>query len=133
MFDFITLREKDINSTKLGKPRKFKLTRGDHALLFKGKLLSFYHAADDSLEPAAQNQTHLDTIAIFRTQTKYLIYYVLDYVNNEHMTGKHVYVHATPDLDGAARFIGAMTYVNKKAFEKAVVEDARIVDSGKRL
>ena len=113
-----------INSTQLGKPRKYKLARGDRSMLFAGKLLSFYHASGDCLEPAAQNQTHLATIAIFRTQTRYLIYYVLEYINNEHMTGKHVHVHATPTMDETARFIDAMVYVNKKSFAHSVVEDA---------
>ncbi|MBI4805979.1 MAG: hypothetical protein HY795_12160 [Desulfovibrio sp.] len=123
-----TLRENDINSTHLGKQRKYKLARGDRSLLFRGKLLGFYHAADDCLEPAAQNQTHLATIAIFKTQTKYLIYYVLEYINNEHISGKQVHIHATSDLDGAATFINAMTYINKKSFAQAVIEDARAQD-----
>ncbi|WP_243360387.1 hypothetical protein [Fundidesulfovibrio terrae] len=129
MFDFLrTLGEKDINSMQLGKPRKYKLARGDRSMLFKGKLLSFYHASGDCLEPAAQNQTHLATIAIFRTQTRYLIYYVLEYINNEHISGKQVHVHATATMDETARFIDAMAYVNKKSFAHAVVDDARNQD-----
>jgi len=123
-----TLRENDINSTHLGKQRKYRLSRGNRSLLFRGKLLGFYHAADDCLTPAAQNQTHLSSIAIFKTQTKYLIYYVLEYINNEHISGKQVHIHATPDLDGAANFINAMTYINKKSFAQAVVEDSRAQD-----
>ncbi|WP_243310689.1 hypothetical protein [Fundidesulfovibrio agrisoli] len=128
---FFTHRERDINSTSLGKQRTYCLKRGDTHIRFTGKLLSFYHAADDCLEPAAQNQTHLETIALFRTQSQYLIYYVLLYQNNEHLSGRHVHLHATPDLDGAERFIGAMAYVNKRAFATAVVEDARAMDAGK--
>lgn len=129
MFDLIrTLREKDINSTNLGKNRRYRLTRGDRSVSFKGRLLSFYHAASDCLEPEAQNKTHLESIAIFRTLTRYLIYYVLEYQNNEHISGKQVHLHATASLEAAERFIGAMTYVNKRAFAQAVIEDARASD-----
>ena len=121
-------RERDINSTNLGKNRQYRLIRGDKTLSFKGKLLGFYHAEGDCLEQAAQNQTHLQSIAIFRTQTQYLIWYVLNYVNNEHLSGKHVHVHATGDMAGAAKFIEAMAYVNKRAFYPAVVEDAMVKD-----
>ncbi len=129
MFDhFRTFREKDIVSTSLGKTRTYRLTRGDRVMTFKGRLLGFYHAADDCLEPAAQNQTHLESIAIFKTASRYLIYYVLHYKNNEHLSGRQVHVHATPDLDTAQRFIDAMAYTNKRAFAHAVVEDARAQD-----
>lgn len=129
MFDFLrTLREKDINSTQLGKVRRFRLARGDRSVNFKGKLLSFYHAEGDSVEPQAQDKTRLETIAIFRTLTRYLIYYVLEYQNNEHISGKQVHLHATASLEGAERFIAAMAYVNKRAFSPAVIEDAQEMD-----
>lgn len=121
-------REKDINSTNLGKVRQYKLIRGDKTMSFKAKLLGFYHAEGDCLEQAAQNQTHLRSIAIFKTQTKYLIWYVLYYQNNEHLSGKHVHVHAVEDMQGVARFVEAMAYVNKRAFFPAVVEDALAKD-----
>jgi hypothetical protein len=124
-----TLREKDINSTNLGKLRTYKLVRSERTISFRGRLLGFYHASGDSLEPAAQNQTHLESIAIFKTNTRYLVWYVLEYLNNEHIEGRRVQVHAAPTLDGVARFIDAMTYVNKKSFAQAVVEDARAQDS----
>jgi len=129
MFNLIrTLKEKDINSTNLGKQRRFQLARGDRTVRFKGKLLSFYHAAADSLDFEAQNKTRLETIAIFRTLSRYLIYYVLEYQNNEHLSGKQVHLHATSSLEGAERFIGAMTYVNRKSFAQAVIDDARVMD-----
>ncbi|MFZ5426812.1 MAG: hypothetical protein ACOZEN_07545 [Thermodesulfobacteriota bacterium] len=130
MFDFIrTLREKDINSTNLRKNRRWLLTRGDRTVRFKGKLLSFYDASADCLDPEAQNKTRLETIAIFRTLSRYLIYYVLEYLNNEHISGKQVHLHATSSIEGAERFIGAMTYVNRKSFAQAIIEDARAADS----
>ena len=122
-------RERDINSTNLGKVRQYKFVRGDQTLTFKGKLLGFYHAEGDCVEKPAQNQTTLQSIAIFRTSTRYLIWYVLSYENNEHLSGKHVHVHATPDMAGAARFVEAMTYVNKRSFFPAVVEDSQAQDS----
>lgn len=129
MFSILrTLKEKNIDSTNLGKLRTYSLARGDRSVRFRGKLLGFYHASGDCLEPEAQNKTHLETIAIFKTQTRYLIYYVLHYLNNEHLSGRHVHVHATPTLDEAARFIDAMTYANKRSFAQAVVEDARAMD-----
>jgi len=129
MFDIIrTLREKDINSTNLGKTRRFALARGDRSFRFRGKLIAFYHAAADSLDPEAQNKTHLESIAIFKTLSRYLIYYVIDYQNNEHLSGKHVHLHATASLEGAERFIGAMAYANKRAFANAVIEDAKAMD-----
>ncbi|GFK93469.1 hypothetical protein NNJEOMEG_01302 [Fundidesulfovibrio magnetotacticus] len=130
MFPFLrTLREKDINSTQLGKARTYRLARGDQTMTFKGRLLGFYHAEGDCLEPEAQNKTHLLTIAIFRTSSRYLIYYVLNYVNNEHLSGRQVHVHATPDLEAAARFVDAMTYANRKSFAQGVLEDARATDA----
>ncbi len=124
-----TFREKDINSTNLGKIRQYTLLRGDIKLSFKGQLLGFYHAEGDCLEQAAQNQTHLRSIAIFKTQTRYLIWYVLYYQNNEHLSGKYVHAHAAGDMSGVAKFIEAMTYVNKRAFFPAVVEDAQAKDT----
>jgi len=121
-------REKDINSTNLGKTRQFKLIRGEKTMSFKGALLGFYHAEGDCVEQAAQNQTHLQSIAIFRTSTRYLIWYVLNYQNNEHLSGKHVHIHAAGDMQGVARFIEAMVYVNKRSFYPAVVEDAQAQD-----
>ena len=123
------LKEKDINSTNLGKFRTYRLVRSERTISFKGKLLGYYHASGDSLEPAAQNQTHLESIAIFKTSTRYLVWYVLEYLNNEHLSGRKVHVHAAPSLDAVARFIDSMTYVNKKSFAQAVVEDARAQDS----
>jgi len=120
-----TLREKDINSTNLGKPRNYRLARGEQTMSFRGRLLGFYHAEGDCLEPEAQNKTHLTTIAIFRTRTRYLIYYVLNHVNNEHLSGRQVHIHATKDLDSAERFVGAMAYSNRKSFMLGVMEDAR--------
>ena len=123
-----TRREKDITATSLGKPRQWKLARGDRGIRFTGRLLGFYHLADDSVEPAVQNQTHLESIAIFKTHAHYLVYYVIRYVNNEHLSGRHVHVRVTRDLDQTAAFIGAMAYVNKKSFAQAVVADARSQD-----
>lgn len=129
MLDFLrTLQEKDINSTQLGKLRKYNLARGDKSVHFKGTLIAFYHAAGDSLDPEAQDKTHLETIAIFKTSARYLIYYVLNYQNNEHITGRQVHVHATSDLDAADRFIQAMAYANKRAFAQGVMDDARAMD-----
>lgn len=124
-----TLKEKDINSTYLGKLREYKLARSERTIRFKGRLLGYYHASDDCLEPAAQNQTHLETIAIFRTATRYLVYYVLQYLNNEHISGRRVHIHAAPTLDDLARFVDSMTYANKRAFANAVIEDARAKDN----
>ena len=130
MFSFArTLREKDINSTNLGKPRNYRLARGEQIMTFRGRLLGFYHAEGDCLEPEAQNKTHLTTIAIFRTRTRYLIYYVLNHVNNEHLSGKQVHIHATQDMDAAERFVNAMTYANRKSFVQGVIEDARAADT----
>lgn len=124
MFDSIrTLREKDINSTQLGKTRSYKLTRGGLLFSFKGMLLGFYHIAGDSLDQEVQNQTHLTTIAIFKTQNRYIIYYALEYKNNDHIEGRKTHIHATSTLEDARRFIDAMTYPNKKTFA-VVTEDA---------
>lgn len=130
MFGFLrTLKEKDINSTKLGKLRNYSLARGERTLSFRGRLLGFYHAEGDALEVSAQDKTLLETIAIFRTRTRYLIYYQIHHHNNEHLSGRQVHIHVTDDLDGAAAFIDAMVYPNKRAFADGVIEDARSTDA----
>lgn len=130
MFSFLgKCREKDINSSNLGKTRTYKLARGQTFFVFTGRLLSYYDVAADCLEPEAQNKTHLESIALFKTRTRYLIYYVLLYQNNEHLDGRVVHVHATDDLDGADRFLCAMTYVNKRSFYPDVIKDARVQDA----
>ncbi|GAB6039142.1 hypothetical protein JCM15519_37010 [Fundidesulfovibrio butyratiphilus] len=129
MFSFFgKCREKDINSSSLGKTRTYKLARGETFFVFTGRLLAYYNVAADCLEPEAQNKTHLQSIALFKTRTRYLIHYVLHYENNEHIEGKVVHVHATDDLDGADKFLSAMTYANKRAFYPDIIQDAREQD-----
>lgn len=123
-----TLKENDINSTNLGKLRRYSLARGERTLSFRGRLLGFYHAEGDALEVSAQDKTLLETIAIFRTRTRYLIYYLIHHHNNEHLSGRQVHIQVTGDLDGAASFIDAMIYPNKRSFADGVVADARATD-----
>jgi len=123
-----TLTEKDINATRLGKLRAYSLTRNSQAVHFKGKLLGYYSVSGDCLEPAAQYQTHLESIAIFKTQTRYLVYYIIRRPDNEHAMRRQVSIHAAPTLDHLAAFIDSMHYANKKAFAHAVIDDARTQD-----
>ena len=122
------LTEKDINPIRLGKLRTYRLSRNGQVLRFNGRLLSSYSIFGDSLEPEAQRQTHLESIAIFKTRTRYLLYYVVQYLNNDHISGRQVGIHAAPTLDELAAFIDSMHYVNKKSFAHAVIDDARAQD-----
>jgi hypothetical protein len=123
-----TRRERDINSVSLGKAHSWKLARGEVSIRFHARLLGFYHLAGDCQDINVQNQTHLETIAIFKTSQRYLVYYQVNYLNNEYLSGHHVFVRAVDSLEGASRFIQTMDYVNKKSFAQAVVEDAAAQD-----
>ena len=121
-------REDDITASNLGKTRTWNLARGDRDVRFTGRLLGFYHLADDAVEPAVQNQTHLESIAIFKTKAQYFIYYRINHINNEHASGRQIHVRLTRDMEETAAFIESMTYANKRSFARAVVEDARVQD-----
>lgn len=121
-------RENDITATNLGKVCAWRLVRGDREMRFTGRLLGFYHLADDAVEPAVRNQTHLESIAIFKTKAQYFVYYRIHHIGNEHATGRQVHVRLTRDMEETAAFIDSMTYANKKSFARAVVEDARAQD-----
>jgi len=123
-----TLTEKDIDATRLGRRRSYSLPRNGQALRFTGKLLGYYSIAGDCLEPAAQYQTHLESIAIFKTRTRYLLYYVIQHPASEISTGRQVGLRAASTLDDLAVFIDSMHYANKKSFAHAVIDDARAQD-----
>ena len=123
-----TLTEKDIDATRLGKRRSYSLPRNGQDLRFTGKLLAYYSVAGDCLEPEAQYQTHLASIAIFKTRTRYLVYYVIQHPADELSTGRQVSIHAAPTLDALDAFIDSMRYANKKSFAHAVIDDARAQD-----
>jgi len=122
------LTEKDITATKLGKLRTYRLARNERVLRFKGRLLGYYSVSGDCLTPEAQRKPHVENIAIFKTGTRYLLYYVVQHPDKDYLTARQVGVHAAPSLDGIKAFIAHMDYANKKSFAHAVIEDARSQD-----
>jgi len=120
--------EKDINATKLGKLRTYRLARNDRTLRFRGKLLGYYCVSNDCLTTQAQRQPHVDTIAIFKVGIRYLLYYVVQSLDKDQCTVHQAGVHAAPALDGLAAFIAHMNYANKRSFAHAVIDDARSQD-----
>ncbi|QLA14961.1 hypothetical protein [Desulfolutivibrio sulfoxidireducens] len=120
-----TLTEKCLAPKYLGKTRRYRLTRGDGGLVFTGTLLSYHNHADEKDAPEYPGVCHMVTLALFRTRKgRFLVYYLVDYPEDEHISGQHQYVRVLPDFAAVERFVGAMTYVNVAGFRTKVLGEA---------
>lgn len=122
---FRPLTEKCLAPKHLGKIRRYRLSRGDGALVFTGTLLSYHNHADEKDAPEYPGVCHLVTLAAFRTRKgRFLVYYIVDYPEDEHISGEHQYVRVLPEFSDVERFVGAMTYVNVENFRSKVLDEA---------
>ncbi len=119
------LTEKCLAPKHLGKVRRYRLSRGDGALVFTGALLSYHHHADEKDAPEYPGVCHLATLALFRTRKgRFLVYYIVDYPEDEHISGRHQYVRLLPEFSDVERFVSAMAYVNVEGFRAKVLKEA---------
>jgi hypothetical protein len=121
-----TLTEKSLSPKLVGKMRRFRLTRGDGAVAFTGELLACRRHADQEDAPEYPGICHLLVLALFRTRKgRFVVYYIVDYTEDEHISGEHQYVTLLSDFSEVARFVAAMSYVNAPDFREKVLSDAQ--------
>jgi len=120
-----SLTEKSLSPKLVGKMRRYRLTRGEGVLSFQGELLAYHRHADQEDAPEYPGVSHLLTLALFRTKKgRFVIYYIVDYPDNEHLCGQHQYVTHLPDFSDVSRFVGSMAYINAQPFCTKVIADA---------
>ncbi len=126
MFPFLRpITEKDLSENLRGKPKRYRLTRNSGAVAFTGTLLTLFCHEDDPDAPLAPGASHVDTLAVFQTQGgRLLIYYVVEYPELEHISGKHEYAHVCADANELRSFLAAMAYPNKSRFADRVLAEA---------
>ncbi len=125
MLLFRPLTEKCLAPKHLGKVRRYRLSRGDGAVVFTGTLLSYHNHADEKDAPEYPGVCHLVTLAAFRTRKgRFLVYYIVEYPEDEHISGQHQYVRVLPEFSDVEGFVGAMAYVNVENFRSKVLGEA---------
>ncbi len=119
------LTEKSFSPKLVGKIRRYRLTRGEGVLSFQGELLAYHRHADQEDAPDYPGVSHLLTLALFRTKKgRFVVYYIVDYPDNEHLFGQHQYATHLPEFADVARFVAAMAYINAESFRSKVIADA---------
>lgn len=120
-----SLTEKSLSPKLVGKMRRYRLSRGEGVLSFQGELLAYHRHADQQDAPEYPGVSHLLTLALFRTKKgRFVIYYIVDYPDNEHLFGQHQYVTHLPEFADVSRFVGSMAYINAEPFRTKVIADA---------
>ncbi len=123
---FRRLSQNDLTYSHLGKSRRFRLSRNQGSVKFKGRLLALYRHKDDSESEMYPGVSHLEFIALFRTKKgRFLACYAVEYPENEHVNGGFEYLKVCENFDTLATFVGAMRYVNAHRFRERVVKEAR--------
>ena len=126
MFFWRTHTEKTLSRKLLGKERHFRLTRGNGVLSLTGELVAYHRHADQEDAPEYPGICHLLVLALFRTRKgRFVVYYIVDYTEDEHISGEHQYVTLLSDFSEVARFVAAMSYVNAPDFREKVLSDAQ--------
>jgi hypothetical protein len=123
---FRPLTEKCLAPKHLGKVRRNRrLSRGTAHWCSRGRCFSYHNHADEKDAPEYPGVCHLVTLAAFRTRKgRFLVYYIVDYPEDEHISGEHQYVRVLPEFSDVERFVGAMTYVNVENFRSKVLDEA---------
>jgi len=120
-----TLTEKSLSPKLVGKMRRYRLTRGEGVLSFQGELLAYHRHAEQEDAPGYPGVSHLITLAIFRTRKgRFVVYYIVEYPDNEHLFGQHQYVTHLPEFGDVTRFVAAMAYINVEPFRTKVISEA---------
>ncbi|MEF3698474.1 hypothetical protein [Desulfolutivibrio sp.] len=120
-----TLTEKSLSPKLVGKMRRYHLTRGEGVLSFQGELLAYHRHVDQEDAPDYPGVSHLITLALFRTKKgRFVVYYIVEYPDNEHLFGQHQYVTHLPEFADVTRFVAAMAYINVEPFRTKVISEA---------
>lgn len=126
MFFWRTHTEKTLSRKLLGKERHFRLTRGNGVLSLTGELVAYHRHADQEDAPEYPGVCHLIILALFRTRKgRFVVYYIVDYPEDEHISGEHQYVTLLSGFEEVVRFVSAMSYVNAEPFREKILSDAK--------